>query len=113
VTECARPDDRRPGRQAREVLVHAGSGGVFTVAIQLAKHLGATPATTTGTADVDLGRILGADMKPDGHQLGRITELTDSGGSARSSTGSTRSKRRTPPLPTSRRVAPRARSSCP
>ena len=33
----------------QKVLIHAGSGGVGTVAIQLAKHLGATVATTTST----------------------------------------------------------------
>ncbi len=51
--------DLRPGQH---VLIHAGSGGVGTVAIQLAKHLGATVATTTSTANVDLVRRLGADV---------------------------------------------------
>src|SRR5438067_9309207 len=37
----------------QKVLIHAGSGGVGTMAIQLAKHLGATVATTTSTANVD------------------------------------------------------------
>jgi NADPH:quinone reductase-like Zn-dependent oxidoreductase len=45
-----------------KVLVHAGSGGVGTIAIQLAKHLGATVATTAGAAKADLVRELGADV---------------------------------------------------
>src|SRR3546814_1211489 len=35
-------------RAGQKVLIHAGSGGVGTIAIQLAKHLGASVATTTG-----------------------------------------------------------------
>ena len=49
-------------RNGQKVLIHAGSGGVGTFAIQLAKHLGATVATTTSTANVDLVRSLGADI---------------------------------------------------
>ena len=48
----------RPGQK---VLIHAGSGGVGTYAVQLAKHLGATVATTTGTSNVEWVRELGAD----------------------------------------------------
>ncbi|GEP12700.1 NADP-dependent oxidoreductase [Methylobacterium gnaphalii] len=46
----------------QKVLIQAGSGGVGTIAIQLAKHLGAVVATTTGTANVDLVKGLGADI---------------------------------------------------
>jgi NADPH:quinone reductase-like Zn-dependent oxidoreductase len=46
----------------QKVLIHAGSGGVGTCAIQLAKHLGATVATTTGTGNVEWVRDLGADI---------------------------------------------------
>lgn len=46
----------------QKVLIHAGSGGVGTYAIQLAKHLGATVATTTGTSNVEWVRDLGADV---------------------------------------------------
>ena len=49
----------QPGQK---VLIHAGSGGVGTYAIQLAKHLGATVATTTGTSNVEWVRDLGADV---------------------------------------------------
>jgi NADPH:quinone reductase-like Zn-dependent oxidoreductase len=46
----------------QKVLIHAGSGGVGTYAIQLAKHLGATVATTAGTSNVDWVRALGPDI---------------------------------------------------
>ncbi|WP_066809725.1 NADP-dependent oxidoreductase [Sphingomonas asaccharolytica] len=48
--------------KGQKILIHAGSGGVGTIAIQLAKHLGATVATTTSTANVDLVKRLGADI---------------------------------------------------
>jgi alcohol dehydrogenase len=46
----------------QKVLIHAGSGGVGSFAIQLAKHLGATVATTTSTTNVDWVKSLGADI---------------------------------------------------
>src|SRR5438132_9127656 len=49
-------------KQGQKVLIHAGSGGVGTFAIQLAKHVGATVATTTSTANVDLVKSLCADV---------------------------------------------------
>jgi len=49
-------------KKGQKVLIHAGSGGVGTFAIQLAKHLGATVATTTSTANIDLVKRLGADI---------------------------------------------------
>jgi NADPH:quinone reductase-like Zn-dependent oxidoreductase len=52
-------------RKGQRVLIHAGSGGVGTFAIQLAKHLGATVATTTSAANVDLAKRLGADVVVD------------------------------------------------
>ena len=45
-----------------KVFIQAGSGGVGTIAIQLAKHLGATVATTVSPANADLVRDLGADV---------------------------------------------------
>jgi NADPH:quinone reductase-like Zn-dependent oxidoreductase len=49
-------------QKGQKVLIHAGSGGVGTIAIQLAKHLGAHVATTTSTANIDLVKSLGADV---------------------------------------------------
>lgn len=53
--------DRAQLKPGQRILIHAGSGGVGTVAIQLAKHLGAHVATTVGTANVELAKALGAD----------------------------------------------------
>ena len=49
-------------KKGQKVLIHAGSGGVGTFAIQLAKHVGATVATTTSAANADLVKRLGADV---------------------------------------------------
>ncbi|BCQ36658.1 NADPH:quinone oxidoreductase [Erwinia rhapontici] len=49
-------------KKGQKVLIHAGSGGVGTIAIQLAKHLGAFVATTTSTANVAWVKALGADV---------------------------------------------------
>jgi len=49
-------------KQGQKVFIQAGSGGVGTFAIQLAKHLGATVATTTSAANVELVKSLGADV---------------------------------------------------
>lgn len=46
----------------QKALIHAGSGGVGTFAIQLAKHLGATVATTTSLGNFALVKRLGADV---------------------------------------------------
>ena len=43
------------------VLIYAGSGGVGTIAIQLAKHLGAYVTATTSTKNVAMVKKLGSD----------------------------------------------------
>jgi NADPH:quinone reductase-like Zn-dependent oxidoreductase len=49
-------------KNGQKVFIQAGSGGVGSFAIQLAKHLGATVATTTSTSNVALVKSLGADV---------------------------------------------------
>jgi NADPH:quinone reductase-like Zn-dependent oxidoreductase len=49
-------------KKAQKVFIQAGSGGVGTFAIQLAKHVGATVATTTSMGNVELVKSLGADI---------------------------------------------------
>ena len=48
--------------KGQKAFIQAGSGGVGTFANQLAKHLGATVATTTSTTNVALVKSLGADV---------------------------------------------------
>ncbi len=55
-------------KKGQKVFIQAGSGGVGTFAIQLAKHLGATVATTTGTGNVAWVKGLGADVVIDYRQ---------------------------------------------
>ncbi|MCL4682885.1 MAG: NADP-dependent oxidoreductase [Rhodocyclaceae bacterium] len=49
-------------KAGQKVLIHGGSGGVGTFAIQLAHHAGATVATTVGARNAELARRLGADI---------------------------------------------------
>ena len=49
-------------RAGQRVLIHAGSGGVGTFAIQLAKHLGAQVASTASAKNHALLKSLGADV---------------------------------------------------
>jgi NADPH:quinone reductase-like Zn-dependent oxidoreductase len=53
--------ERAQVKPGQKVFIPAGSGGIGTFAIQLAKHLGAKVATTTSTGNVELVRSLGAD----------------------------------------------------
>jgi NADPH:quinone reductase-like Zn-dependent oxidoreductase len=57
--------DRAHVQPGQKVLVHAGSGGLGSTVIQLAKHLGATVATTASRKNADLVRGLGADVVVD------------------------------------------------
>ncbi|WP_292645924.1 NADP-dependent oxidoreductase, partial [Mesorhizobium sp.] len=49
-------------RNGQKVFIQAGSGGVGTFAIQLAKHLDASVATTASAASAELVKGLGADV---------------------------------------------------
>ncbi|NUF85021.1 NADP-dependent oxidoreductase [Acinetobacter seifertii] len=64
----------KPGQK---VLIHAGSGGVGTIAIQLAKHLGATVATTTSGKNFGWVRELGADIVIDYKKTDFENEIKD------------------------------------
>jgi len=57
--------ERANVKSGQKVFIHAGSGGVGTIAIQLAKHLGATIATTCSTRNIDMVKSLGADVVVD------------------------------------------------
>jgi len=45
----------------QKVLIHGGAGGIGSIAIQIAKHLGAYVATTVSPRNIDFSKRLGAD----------------------------------------------------
>jgi NADPH:quinone reductase-like Zn-dependent oxidoreductase len=53
--------ERGKVRPGQKVLIHAGAGGVGSIAIQLAAHLGASVATTASGSNAHFVRALGAD----------------------------------------------------
>lgn len=53
------PVETSAGKQ--KILIHGGAGGIGSIAIQLAKALGAYVATTVSSRDVEFARSLGAD----------------------------------------------------
>jgi alcohol dehydrogenase len=64
-------------KTGQKVFIQAGSGGVGAFAIQLAKHLGATVATTTSAVNADFVKRLGADVVIDYKQDDFETVLRD------------------------------------
>jgi NADPH:quinone reductase-like Zn-dependent oxidoreductase len=49
----------QPGQK---ILIHGGAGGIGSIAIQIAKHIGAFVATTVATEEIDFAKQLGADQ---------------------------------------------------
>jgi len=64
-------------KAGQKVLIHAGSGGVGSIAIQLAKSLGATVATTTSAKNSSWVKELGADIIIDYKTIDFEQELKD------------------------------------
>jgi 2-desacetyl-2-hydroxyethyl bacteriochlorophyllide A dehydrogenase len=64
-------------KKGDKVLIHAGSGGVGTLAIQIAKYFGAHVATTCSARNADLVRDLGADVVIDYKNQTFEDELSD------------------------------------
>lgn len=64
-------------QKGQKVLIHAGAGGVGTLAIQIAKHLGAEVAVTTSRTNFDLVKNLGADVVIDYKTQRFEEELSD------------------------------------
>lgn len=50
--------DIQPGQK---IFIHGGAGGIGTIAIQIAKHMGAHVATTATATNIELVKSLGAD----------------------------------------------------
>jgi len=64
-------------KAGQKVLIHAGSGGVGSIAIQLANSLGATVATTTSAKNSGWVKELGADIIIDYKTMDFEQELKD------------------------------------
>ena len=64
-------------QKGQKVLIQAGSGGVGTMAIQIAKHLGAEVATTTSAVNAEMVKKLGADVVIDYKTQKFEEELSD------------------------------------
>jgi len=63
--------------EGEKVLIHAGAGGVGVIAIQLAKHIGATVATTASESNADYVHELGADVAIDYRSMDFAQALSD------------------------------------
>ena len=64
-------------KAGQKVLIHAGAGGVGSIAIQIAKHLGATVAATAGPTNLDAVRGFGADLAIDYTKTDFATAIKD------------------------------------
>lgn len=66
-------------QKGQKILIHGGAGGIGTMAIQLAKALGAYVATTASTAEIDYVKSLGADEVID-YTTQKFTQSPPAGG---------------------------------
>ena len=67
--------------EGETVLIHGGTGGIGTVAIQIARHLGARVLTTVGSDEaVATVRSLGADMAWNRHTTDLLAAVRETGG---------------------------------
>ncbi|ADB67396.1 NADP-dependent oxidoreductase [Listeria monocytogenes] len=64
-------------QKGEKVLIHAGAGGVGTLAIQLAKHAGAEVITTASAKNHELLKSLGADQVIDYKEVNFKDVLSD------------------------------------
>jgi NADPH:quinone reductase-like Zn-dependent oxidoreductase len=48
-------------QKGQKILIHGGAGGIGSLAVQLARHLGAHVATTVSGGDIGFAKDLGAD----------------------------------------------------
>jgi NADPH:quinone reductase-like Zn-dependent oxidoreductase len=69
--------DRMQLKSGQKILVHAGAGGVGTLAIQFAKHAGAFVATTASTCNHDMLKELGVDLCIDYNEQDFIEVVKD------------------------------------
>jgi NADPH:quinone reductase-like Zn-dependent oxidoreductase len=73
--------ERAQLKKGQKVFIQAGSGGVGTFAIQLAKHIGATVATTTSAANAEWVKKLRRGVEQPGQRCaGKIAPRTQTGG---------------------------------
>jgi NADPH:quinone reductase-like Zn-dependent oxidoreductase len=64
-------------KKGQKILVHGGAGGIGSIAIQLAKSIGAQVATTVSEKDVSFVKELGADIVIDYHKQQFDKDLKD------------------------------------
>ena len=64
-------------KAGQKILIHGGAGGIGSVAIQLAKHLGAYVATTVSATEAEFAKSLGADETIDYQHQDFIQILKD------------------------------------
>jgi len=64
-------------KSGETILIHGGAGGVASIAIQLAKHIGAKVITTAGAANHAYVRVLGADVVIDYRTQDFTREVTN------------------------------------
>jgi alcohol dehydrogenase len=64
-------------KKGRKILIHGGAGGIGSVAIQLAKSIGAVVATTVSEKDIPFVKELGADIVINYHARKFDKEIKD------------------------------------